>query len=113
LCLRTDALSSFALEERFEISQEIVRFCGGILVLDVVGSIVIHAIEIVGTFHESYFFWSKCGKTVAKLLYHGGGVVAKVDRVCKPGDRKLEFAFCGFDIKWIRGVPWVHGVTCL
>ena len=81
--------------------------------LDVVGGVVVHAVEVIGAFYESGFFGGEGWETVSELLHHGGGIVAEVDGVCEPGDAEFKFSFGGFNVEGIGGIPRVDGVTCL
>lgn len=79
---------------------------------DVIGSVVIHTVEIVTAFDECSFFGREFWETIAELFAHGGGVVAKVDRVGEPGDCKFDFAVAGFNIFWVAGIPRVCSIAC-
>ena len=83
-----------------------------VLVSDVVGAVVVHAIEVVGTLHELAFLFSELGEAVAELLDHRCGVVAEVDRVSKPRDGKFDLAVTGYPVLFIVGVPRLSPVTC-
>lgn len=111
LGLWPDEFALFALEERFEVTEEVGGVGGGCLVLDVVGSVVVHAVEIVGALHERELFGREGGEAVPELRDHGCGVVAVVDGVCEPGDAEFEFALRGFDVERVGGVPGVDAVA--
>ena len=51
-----DAFSGLGDEEGFEVSEEVVCWGSGAFMLDIVGGVVVHAVEIVAAFYESRFF---------------------------------------------------------
>ncbi len=106
-----DVFAGFGVEKTLEVSQVIVIWGRSVDVADVVGSVVVHAVEIVTSFNESGFFGSEGGETIAQLLNHRGGVMAEVDRVGEPRDGEFEFAFSSFDVAWICWVPRICGIT--
>lgn len=75
LRLRADDVPLLVLKQRLQVTEEIVLFGGGSLVLDVVGGVVIHAIEIIRAFDERDFLVGEGGETFAELLSHGVGVL--------------------------------------
>lgn len=98
MCFRTDVVAGLVLEQRLEVPEEIVCFRGSRFVSDVVGGVVVHAVEVVGALHQGEFGGREFREARAELGEHGGWVVAVVDGVCEPGDAEFEFAFCGFDV---------------
>lgn len=107
-----DVLAFLGFKEGLEISEEVVVVRRSGSVADVVGGIVVHAVEIVGALNESDFFRGECWETVAKLRDHGGGVVTVVNGVGEPGDAEFEFTLSGFDVEGVGRVPGVDAVTC-
>lgn len=111
LSLGTNDITLLILKQSLQITKEIILLgCSGSM-FDIIGGIVIHAIEIIGTFYQGDFFICERGKTVAKLLSHGSRVFTKIDGIGEPGNTEFEFAFGGFDVLRIFWVPGVDSVT--
>jgi len=106
-----DAVARFAVEERLEIAKEIILVGRCWLVLDIIGSVMVHTVEIVASLDKRFFFGRELGKPVAELLTHGVGVVAEVNRVCEPGDSKFDLSIACFDVFWIIGVPGICSIA--
>lgn len=111
LGLGADVIAILGLEERLEVAEEVVVGGGGGLVLDVVGGVVVHAVEVVGALDERDFLGGEGGEAVAELLLHRLRVGAEVDGVGEPGDGELDLAVAGLDILWVLRIPGVDGVT--
>jgi hypothetical protein len=82
-------------------------------VLDVVGSIVVHAVEVITSFDKRFFFRRELGKAIAELFAHGGGVVAEVNGICEPGDGKFDFSIACFDVFWVIRIPRICSIASL
>lgn len=111
LGLFADVFAALGLKEGLEIAEEVVLLRRGGLVLDVVGRVVVHAVEVVGSLDKGELLRRKLGQAVPKLLEHGVGVLAEVDWVSEPGDGKLDLAVRGLDVLRVLGVPGVSGIT--
>ena len=111
LRLLADAVAVLAVEERLEVAEEVVGGGLGLLVLDVVGRVVVHAVEIVGVLDERPLLVGKGGQLVAELLPHGLGVIPEVDGVGEPGNGKLDLAVAGLNVGGVLGIPRVRGVA--
>lgn len=111
LCLGTNVLAVLALKECLEVAEEIVLIWLAVLVLDVVGGVVVHAVEVVRSLYQGDLLGRELGETIAELLAHRVGVFAVVDGVGEPGDGEFKLAFGGLDILWVFWVPWINGVT--
>jgi len=98
LRLRADAVAVLALEERLEVAEEVVGVGGRGLVLDVVGGVVVHAVEVVGALDEGGLGGREGRQAVAELLHHRRRVVPEVDRVGEPGDGELDLAIARLDV---------------
>lgn len=79
--------------------------------LDVVGSVVVHAVEVVGAFDKSLLLLGEGRKTVAKLLAHRLGVLTKVDGISEPADGELNFAVGSLDVLGVAGIVREGSVT--
>lgn len=79
--------------------------------LDIVGSIVVHAVEVIASLDKRFFFGRELGKPVAELFAHGGRVVTEVDGVCEPGDGELDLSIACFDVFWIIGIPGICSIA--
>lgn len=111
LGLGTDALALFGVKESLQVPEEIVLWWGASLVLDVVGRVMVHAVEVVRALHQSTLLLGEGGETIAELLEHGVGVFAKVDGISKPADGELNLAVAGLNISRVLGVPRKGSVT--
>lgn len=111
LGLGADALAALGPEQALEVAEEVLGLGLGRLVLDVVGSVVVHAVEVVGAQDQSLLLLGEGGKAVAELLQHRVGVLAEVDGVGEPADGELDLAVSGLDVGGVLGVPGVGAVT--
>lgn len=68
LRFRTDAGAGFGDEEGFQVAEEVGGVGGGGFVLDVVGGVVVHPVEIVAAFDEGSFFGGEGWEAGAELL---------------------------------------------
>lgn len=71
---------------------------------DVVGAVVVHAVEVVAAVHEGQLGGSESREPGAELGAHAGRVVAVVYGVGEPGDAEFEFAFAGGGVEGVGGV---------
>jgi hypothetical protein len=78
---------------------------------DVVGAVMIHAVEVVAALDERDLVVGELGQSVAQLLEHRVRILAKVHRVREPRGGKLDLAVRGFDVLWIVLVPGDSPVT--
>ena len=76
------------------------------------GTVVVHAIEVVAAVDEGDVFGGPLGKSIAELLHHAVGVFPVVYRVCEPGDVEFDLPFAGFDVCWVFRVPRLGPITC-
>ena len=111
LRLGPDAVAVLVVEQSLEVAEEIVLGGHALLVLDVVGRVVVHAVEVVGALDERDFLGSELGQAVAELLAHRVGVLAEVDGVREPRDGELDLAVARLDVQRVLGVPGKGGVT--
>ena len=111
LRVRPDGFALVILKQCFEVAEEVFGLGRAGAVLDVIGAVVVHAVEIVAALHEGFVLGRPRGKTVTELCDHGLGVAAKVDGVGEPGDGEFELAFAGFDVFGVGGVPRFDPVT--
>jgi hypothetical protein len=72
---------------------------------------VVHAVEVVASFHEDCFFGCELGEAIAELFAHGGWVVAEVDGICEPGDGKFDFPIACFYVLWVFRVPGICSIA--
>lgn len=110
-CLWANAVAMLVLHEDLEVAGNVVDVCFAGFGLDVVGTVVVHAVEVVAALHKGTVFVRPLGETVSKLLDHAVGVFAKVDGVCEPGDGEFDLAVSGLDIGRVLGVPGFSPVT--
>ncbi|KAI9166743.1 Solute carrier RCH1 [Paramyrothecium foliicola] len=106
-----DVVTSLVFKESLEVAEEVLGLGGAGAVLDVVGSVMVHAVEVVGTVDEGLLLVGEGGETVTKLLAHGGRVVAVVDGVREPRNSELDLAVSSLYVLRIRRVPGVGGIT--
>ena len=78
---------------------------------DVIGCVVVHAVEVVGAAHERPLFLREGGEPIAQLLDHAVRVLAKVHGVGKPADGELDLAVARLDVLGVLGIPGVGGVA--
>ena len=99
LALRSEVNTLGGGEGHVDVSDEVVKRGGGLTVLDVVGGVVVHTVEVGGTLEEGRLLLGEVGETVAELLAHGGGVVTgEVDGVGVPGDGELVLTLSGLNV---------------
>lgn len=113
LCLWTNPFAILVLLKALEISQKVVEFGLSVLVLDIVGTVVVHTIEVIAAFDKSRIFWSELWKSVPELLPHRIWVFAKVDWVSEPADGELKLSVACLDILRVIWIPWFGPVTWL
>lgn len=106
LGLGTDAIATLVPEVKLQVSKEVVLGGLAVDVLDVVGSVVVHTVEVVGALDKGSLLISEGGKSVTELSAHRLGVLAKVDGVSEPRDGKLDLAVSGLNILGVKGIPW-------
>ena len=97
--------------EDLEVASHVVRVWLASLGLDVVGAVVVHAVEVVATLNQGTIFIRPLGEAISELLDHAVGVFAEVDRVREPGDGELDLAVTGLNVCRVLGVPGVGPVT--
>ena len=102
---RTDELAGLVLEKTFEVPEEVVGLRGCGFVFDVVGAVVVHAVEVVASLDQGDLFGSERGEAVAELFHHAIGVFAEIDGVREPGDGEFDLAVAGFDVEGILRIP--------
>jgi hypothetical protein len=96
---------------QLKVTDKVLGGSLSLAVLNIVSSIVVHAIEIVGAQYKGLLLRCECREAITKLGTHRGWVISKVDRVGKPGDSKLDLTVGSLDILRVLGVPGVCGVT--
>lgn len=111
LRLGPDAVAVLVVEERLEVAEEVVLGRDALLVLDVVGRVVVHAVEVVGALDERHLLGRELGQPVAELLAHRVGVLAEVDGVREPADGELDLAVARLDVQGVLGIPGESGVA--
>lgn len=111
LRLLADAVAAVVPEGGLEVAVEVVELGLRVLVLDVVGRVVVHAVEVVGALDQGNLLGREGGQAVAELLAHRGRVVAQVDGVGEPGDGELDLAVGSLDVPGIPGVVGVGGIA--
>ena len=65
-----DVFANLGFEESLQLFQEVISICWSRLVLDVVGRVLSHAVEIVGTFHQRSLFGCEGWQTVTESGDH-------------------------------------------
>lgn len=111
LGLGPDAVTLLVVEERLEVAEEVVLGRDALLVLDVVGCVVVHAVEVVGTLDERHLLGRKLGQPVTEQFAHRVGVLSKVDGVREPADGELNLAVARLDVQGVLWIPGKSGVT--
>jgi len=101
----------FAVEESLEVTKEVILLRRCCLVFDIIGSVMIHAVEVIASLDKRFFFGRELGKSVTKLFAHGGRVVTEVYGVREPRDGEFDFSIACFDIFWIIGIPRICGIS--
>ena len=112
LCLGADAIAGLVDEGHVDVAIYIIKRCGSVDVLDVVGGVVVHSVEVVGALDELGLLLGPHGKAVAILLLEGLGIVSEVDGVGEPRDGELELALGSGDVLGVFGVPGLSPITC-
>ena len=92
-------------------AREIIDIRLTLLMPDIIGTIMIHAVEVVAALDERGFFGSELGKPRAELLAHAIRVLAEVDGIAEPGDCKFDFTRAGLDVGGVVGVPGLGPVA--
>lgn len=111
LRLGADDLAMLVDRVSSQVAQEIIWRCFTGSVLDVIGGVVVHTIEVVRPLDERSLLRGKFGKSVAELLTHRIGVSPKVHGIGKPRDSKFYFSIGRNNIFRILRVPWVGPVS--
>ena len=111
LGLGTNPFSSLVLIPDFEVANEVIEFRLGVLVLDVVGTVVVHTVEVIASLDESSIFWSELRQPVAQLLSHRVWVLAEVHGVREPGDGELDLAIAGLNVTGVFGIPRLSPIS--
>src|SRR5690242_3681038 len=104
LCLWANPFTGLVLHENLQIASIVVQLWLGILVLDVVCAVVVHAIEVVAALDQFRLLRCEFRQPIAKLLAHRVWVLAKVDWVAKPADCELNFAIACLTILGVFGI---------
>lgn len=89
----------------------IFRFWFSLLVSNVIGAVVVHAIKVIASLDKSRFFRCEFRQAITKLLAHRVGVFAKVHWVAKPADCKLDLSVAGFAVLRIFWIPRLRPVA--
>lgn len=111
LGLIANALAALGVEETLQVAQDIVVGRRTSLMLDVVGGVVVHAVEVVGPLHERDLFVGEGGQTIPKLLYHGVRVFTEVNGVREPRDGEFDLAVSGLNVSGVLRVPGVCSIS--
>lgn len=112
LRLRPDTQARLVLVQRLQVAKVIVRLGRAGAVLDVVGAVVVHAVEVVAAVHEGEVGRRPGREPVAQLRDHASGIDAVVDWIGEPGDGEFEFACRGFHVFGVLGVPGFGPIAC-
>ncbi|KAK5632068.1 hypothetical protein RRF57_007782 [Xylaria bambusicola] len=84
LCLWTDDVARLVAGVRRQVPEEVLRRRLPGLMLDVVGRVMVHAVEVIGPFDERGFLWGELRQTLPELLAHGIRVLPEIDGVGEP-----------------------------
>lgn len=92
------------LKGGFKVVFEVIKWWFVIEVFDVVGSVVVYVVEVVGVFDKSFFFFGEGRKMVVKLFVYRFGVFIKVDGISELVDGEFNFVVGSFDVFGVVGI---------
>ena len=111
LSLWANAVAVLVLVEDLEVASKVVGVGLASLGLDVVGTVVVHAVEVVATLDQGTIFVRPLGKPVSQLLDHAVWVFAEVNGVREPGDGELDLTVTSLDVCGVLAIPGLSPVT--
>lgn len=111
LCFGTNPHAVFVLIQDLEISGEVFKCSLAVLVPNVVGAVMVHAIEVIAALDKRNFLLSELWQSATQLLAHRVWVLAKVDWVSEPGDGKFNLAVGCFDVFRVFWVPRLRPIA--
>lgn len=70
LGLRSDGHAFLVVLQNLQVASEVIVIDRASLVLDIIATVMIHAVEVVGSLQDRFLLFGKCWETVAELIHH-------------------------------------------
>lgn len=109
--LWADTLALLVVEQAVDVAHGVVGGGGRGAVADVVGCVVVHAVEVVGAQDKGLLLGCKCWQAISELSAHRRRIISQVDRVGKPRREKFQSALSRLPIGWVRRIPGISEVA--